>query len=57
MMATILQQAVPPPVLSVMKKHGVRIKNFTSAAVFERFLLKFLGSPDFVVQVKQTLYR
>ena len=41
-MATILQQAVPPPVLPVMKKHGVRIKNFNSAAAFERFLLKFL---------------
>jgi hypothetical protein len=41
-MATILQQPVPAPVLPLMKKQGVRIKNFKSAAEFERFLLKFL---------------
>jgi nitroimidazol reductase NimA-like FMN-containing flavoprotein (pyridoxamine 5'-phosphate oxidase superfamily) len=40
-MATILQQPVPTPVLPIMKKQGVRIKNFKSAAEFERFLLKF----------------
>jgi hypothetical protein len=42
MMATIVQHPVPPPVLPVMKKQGIRIKSFTSAAAFERFLLKFL---------------
>jgi nitroimidazol reductase NimA-like FMN-containing flavoprotein (pyridoxamine 5'-phosphate oxidase superfamily) len=41
-MATILQQPVPPPVVPVMKKQGVRIKSFKSAEAFERFLLKFL---------------
>jgi hypothetical protein len=42
MMAVIQQQPVPLQVLPVMKKQGIRIKNFKSAAEFERFLLKFL---------------
>jgi nitroimidazol reductase NimA-like FMN-containing flavoprotein (pyridoxamine 5'-phosphate oxidase superfamily) len=41
-MATIQQQPVPPPVLPIMKRQGIRIKNFKSAAELERFLLKFL---------------
>ena len=41
-MAIIIQQPVPAPVVTLMKKQGVIIKHFTSARSFEKLLLKFL---------------
>ncbi|MCX5896292.1 MAG: pyridoxamine 5'-phosphate oxidase family protein, partial [Proteobacteria bacterium] len=41
-MATIKQQPVPPPVLPVMKKQGVKIREFKSTKEFEKVLVKFL---------------
>ncbi len=41
-MAKITQAKVPPSVIPLMKKAGVRIKTFKSAESFERVLKKFL---------------
>ena len=41
-MALIKQQPVPPPVLPVMKKQGVKIREFKSTKEFEKVLVKFL---------------
>jgi nitroimidazol reductase NimA-like FMN-containing flavoprotein (pyridoxamine 5'-phosphate oxidase superfamily) len=41
-MATIRQNPVPPPLAYLFKQQGIKLKKFTTAAVFERELKKFL---------------
>ena len=42
-MARIIQQKLPPSIEASFKKAGIRIKNFKSAAEFEKLLKKFLA--------------
>lgn len=41
-MAMIIQQPVPAPVIPIMKKQGIIIKQFKSVKAFETLLFKFL---------------